>query len=152
LRRDAGIIVVVSATLDPARAVVTRPVHAFLVAATVPLFVGAALSDYAYTATYQVQWVNFSSWLIVGGLVFGGGALICGLFGLLRGNGRGGRLAISFLLLLAACVLGFINALIHARDAWASMPTGFILSLIVAVLACAATAASFSTLRSRVRP
>jgi hypothetical protein len=90
--------------------------------------------------------------LIVGGLVFGGGALICGLFGLLRGNGRGGRLAISFLLLLAACVLGFINALIHARDAWASMPTGFILSLIVAVLACAATAASFSTLRSRVRP
>jgi uncharacterized membrane protein len=152
LRRDEGIIVVVSTTLDPARAEVTRPVHAFLVAATVPLFVGSALSDYAYTATYQVQWVNFSSWLIVGGLVFGGGALIYGLVGLLRGDGRGGRLAISFFLLLAACVLGFINALIHARDAWASMPTGFVLSLIVAVLACAATAASFSTLRSRVRP
>lgn len=143
---------IVSATLDHARPVVTRPVHAFLIAATVPPFVGAALSDYAYTATYQVQWVNFSSWLIVGGLVFAGTALICALVGLLRGYGRGGRLAVSFFLVMAAFVLGFLNALIHARDAWASMPTGFILSLIVAVLACAATVASFSTLRSSVRP
>lgn len=139
-----------SATLDRARPGVMRPVQAFLIAATVPLFVGAALSDYAYTATFQVQWVNFSSWLIVGGLVFAGIALIGALVGLLRADGRG-RLAVSFLLLLAAFVLGFLNALIHARDAWASMPTGFILSLIVAVLACAATAVGFSTLRPSVR-
>lgn len=143
---------IVSATLDPARTEVMRPVQAFLVAATVPLFVGAALSDYAYTSTYQVQWVNFASWLIVGGLVFAGTALICALGGLLRGNGRSGRLAVSFILLLVAFVLGFLNALIHARDAWASMPTGFIFSLIVAVLACAATAVGFSTFRPSVRP
>lgn len=141
-----------SATLDPARTEVMRPAQAFLLAATVPLFVGAALSDYAYTLTYQVQWVNFSSWLIVGGLVFGTVALISALVSLLRRDRRGGRLAVSFFLLLAACVLGFINALIHARDAWASMPTGFILSLIVAVLACAATAVGFSTFRPSVRP
>ena len=141
-----------SATLDRARPGVMRPVQAFLVAATVPLFVGAALSDYAYTSTYQVQWVNFSSWLLVGGLVFAGTALIFALVGLLRGNGRGGRLAVSYFVLLAAFVLGFLNALIHARDAWASMPTGFILSVIVAVLACTATAVGFSTLRPSVRP
>lgn len=129
-----------------------RPVQAFLFAATVPLFVGAALSDYAYASTYQVQWVNFSSWLIIGGLVFAGAALTCALVGLRRGDGRGGRLAVSFYLLLAAFVIGFLNALIHARDAWASMPTGLILSVIVAVLTCAATAVGFSTLRSSVRP
>ena len=141
-----------SATVDHARSGMLRPMHAFLLAATVPLFLGTALSDYVYTSTYQVQWINFSSWLIVGGLVFGGGALACALFDLRRADRRGGRFAVSLLLLLAAWVLGFINAFIHARDAWASMPTGLVLSLIVAVLACAATALGFSTLRPRGTP
>lgn len=140
-----------STKIDQARQAV-RPLHAFLLAATVPLFLGAALSDFAYTSTYQVQWINFSSWLIVGGLVFGGAALVWALAGLLRSDRRGGRFVVSFLLMLVTWVLGFINALIHARDAWASMPTGLILSLVVAVLASAATAISFSTLRMRGTP
>ena len=138
-----------SATVDRSRPGMLRPVHAFLLAAAVPLFLGAALSDYAYTSTYQVQWINFSSWLIVGGLVFSGGALACALLGLRRADHRGGRFAVLLLLLLAAWVLGFINALIHARDAWASMPTGFVLSLVVAALASAATVVGFSAIRSR---
>ena len=49
-----------------------HPVHAVLLAGTVPLFLGAMLSDIAYSASYEIQWSNFASWLIVGGLVFGG--------------------------------------------------------------------------------
>jgi uncharacterized membrane protein len=32
-------------------------------------------------------------------------------------------------------VLGFVNALVHAKDAWATMPEGLYLSAIVALLA-----------------
>ena len=35
-----------------------------------PLFVGAALSDWAYKTSYHIQWMNFSSWLIIGAMVF----------------------------------------------------------------------------------
>jgi hypothetical protein len=52
-----------------------HPLHAILLAGTVPLFLGVLLSDIAYAASYEVQWKNFASWLIVGGLVFGGFAL-----------------------------------------------------------------------------
>lgn len=141
-----------SATADQARRGMLHPLHAFLLAATVPPFLGAVLSDYAYTSTYHVQWSNFSSWLIVGGLVFGGAALVCSLVDLRHVDRRGGRFAVSLLLILAICVLGFINALIHARDAWATMPTGLVLSVIVAVLACAATVVGFSTVRRRAAP
>ena len=94
------------ATADQARGGALHPVHAFLLAATVPLFLGAVLSDYAYTSTYHVQWSNFSSWLIVGGLVFGFAALACSLIDLRRDDRRGGRFAVSLVLILAVCVSG----------------------------------------------
>ena len=127
-----------------------RPVHplsAFLLAGTVPLFLGALLTDIAYSSTYEIQWKNFASWLIVGGLVFGGFALLWAFVDLLRG-GRGRRRLFAFLLLLALWILGFLDALVHARDAWASMPMALILSAVVAVLAIAAAALGFSTLRA----
>lgn len=133
--------------VDRTRQSALHPVHAFLLAAAVPLFLGAMLSDAAYASSYQVQWTNFASWLIAGGLVFGGFALVWAAVELLRADRRGGRL-IYFLLLLAAWVLGFINALVHAKDAWASMPAGLILSVIVVVLAMAATWIGFSGLRA----
>lgn len=122
-----------------------HPLHAVLLAGSIPLFLGAALSDYAYSTSYQIQWANFASWLIAGGLVFNGLALLCAIFGLLfRADRRRGVPLIYFLLLLVTWIVGFFNALIHARDAWAMMPTGFILSIIVTVLACAATWIGFS--------
>ena len=139
-----------SATADRGSAV--HPVHAFLLAATVPLFLGAVLSDYAYTSTYHVQWSNFSSWLIVGGLVFGFAALLCSLVDLRRPDRRRGRFTVSLVLILTICTMGVVNAFIHARDAWATMPTGLILSVIVTVLACAATVVAFSTVRRRAAP
>ncbi|HRO59868.1 MAG TPA: hypothetical protein PK177_12000 [Burkholderiaceae bacterium] len=120
-----------------------HPIHATLLAGTVPLFLGALLSDLAYWSSYQVEWANFASWLIAGGLVFSGLALLCALAGLFRSRG-GERRPIYFLLLVAVWILGFINALVHARDAWAAMPTGLVLSIIVTLLAIAATGVGLS--------
>ena len=53
-----------------------HPLHAFLLAGAVPLFLGALLSDITYARSYQIQWSNFASWLIAGALVFAGFAIV----------------------------------------------------------------------------
>ena len=55
--------------------------------------------------------------------------------------------AVYVLLMVATWVLGFVDALVHARDAWAIMPTAVVLSAIATVLACAATWVGLSRLR-----
>jgi uncharacterized membrane protein len=128
-----------------------HPLHAVLLAGTVPLFLGALLGDIAYAGSYEVQWKNFASWLIVGGLFFGGIALIWGIVELLRGR-RETRVMLYVLVLLVAWILGLIDALVHAADAWASMPQGLILSAIVAALAMLATGVRFARPHEPVRP
>jgi uncharacterized membrane protein len=125
-----------------------HPLHAFLLAGCVPLFLGALLADWAYSSTYEIQWTNFASWLLVGALVFAGFALLWALIDLLRADRSwAGRPLIYFLALLAAWIIGFINALVHAEDAWAKMPEALILSIIVAILALVAAWLAFSTWR-----
>ncbi|WP_456269660.1 hypothetical protein M1D97_05070 [Kushneria sp. AK178] len=121
-----------------------NPLHGVLLAGTFVLFLGATLSDYAYMASYEIQWATFASWLIAGALVCNGLAFVCGLLGLFGAADRR-RGLIYVVLLLVSFVLGFINALMHAMDAWAMMPTGFILSIIVTVLALIATWLGFNT-------
>jgi uncharacterized membrane protein len=119
-----------------------HPLHAVLLAGALPLFVGTGLSDLAYQRTYEPQWHAFSEWLLAGGLVLTGFALGCAVVGLIRTGGR--RRVLYFLVLLATFVLGFVDSLVHARDAWASMPTGLTLSIVVAVLAAFATWLGFA--------
>ena len=140
------------AAADGPRPGATHPAHAFFLAATVPPFLGVVMSDVAYRNSHEIQWSNFSSWLIAGGLVFGGIALACALAGWLRGEHRDPRAGLEVLLLLATWVLGLFNAFVHARDAWAVMPTGFVLSVIVGVLACAAAWLGFAGLRAGGAP
>lgn len=112
--------------------------HTILLAGSVPLFLGALLSDIAYYNTYQIQWNNFASWLLAGAEVLCGFALVFALVNLLRAKRKAGRPLTYFLVLLATWVLGLINAFEHAKDAWASMPTSLVLSIIVTVLILAA--------------
>ena len=126
-----------------------HPLHAVLLAAALPLFLGGLLSDIAYAKSYEIQWANFAAWLIAGAMVFTGLALLWSLVDLLRAPERRGRPLFYFLLLLAAFVLGLINSFQHARDAWATMPAGLVLSVIVFVLAVLATWAGFFSLRTR---
>lgn len=116
-----------------------HPIHGVLAAFAAPLFLGGLLSDIAYARTYEIQWANFAAWLIAGGMVFTGLALAWSLVEVVRGPGRRRRPLIVLLLLLAMFVLGLLNSFMHARDAWGSMPSGLIMSLILTALSAAAT-------------
>lgn len=124
------------------------PVHAILLAGTVPLFLGAMLADLAYYQTYQSQWSNFSAWLLAGAEVFCGLALLFGLVNLVRAEHKAGRPVLYFLLLLATWVLGLVNSFEHAKDAWAVMPAALVYSIITLVLALACAVVGLTNLRS----
>ena len=126
------------------------PLHALLLAGSVPLFIGGLLSDIAYYQTMQIQWANFAAWLIAGALLLSGLTLLFALGNLFGARFRGRRPAAYFLLLLLAWVLGLVNAFEHAKDAWAVMPAGLILSVIVSVLSLVAAWIGLSNLRSEV--
>jgi len=129
-----------------------HPANAFLVSATVTLSLGALLSDLTYAMSYQVQWSNFASWFIVAGLLFGSVGLVSALVGLRHADRRGARDLLFGLILVATWALGFINALIHAKDAWAVMPEGLILSALVFLLACLAAWLGLFKLRTGDAP
>ena len=132
-----------------------HPFHAAMLAGAAPLFVGALLADWAYARSYQVEWSNFASWLLIGAMVPATIALACAIAGWFARRGdhaaadarAGARRTLYVLVLAAAWVVGFFDALHHARDAWAIMPAAPILSLVAALLACVATWIGFSTLR-----
>lgn len=124
------------------------PLHATLLAGTFPLFLGALLSDIAYYKTYQIQWSNFAAWLIAGALLFCGLAGLFALVNLLRADRKAGRPTVYFLLLLVTWALGLVNAFEHAKDAWAVMPSGLVLSAVVTLLACVTTWVGLTNLRS----
>lgn len=126
-----------------------HPAHAMVLAFPVPLFLGALLSDWAYSSSYHAQWNNFASWLIAGALVFTGFALAWSLFESLRADRpRGGSSWLLAGLVAATFVLGCLNALVHAKDGWAVMPEGLILSIVVAALAIATLWVGLSSRRA----
>ena len=139
-------------SLEHTSAISVHSLHAVLIAGAKPLFLGALLSDIAYASSPQPQWANFASWLIVGGMVFTGLALLWSVIRLLAPAGRNGRPLLVFGLLAFTFVIGFVDALWHTRDAWAMMPGGLVLSILLAVTACAATWAAFSTTRREIAP
>jgi len=100
-------------------------------------FVGALVTDLAYRGSGgNLLWLNFSSWLIATGLLFGGIAAVVLIvelmvYPLLRRTTGWWQL----LLLAAAWVVEFVNALIHARDGWtAVVPAGLLLSIVGSLL------------------
>lgn len=142
-----------ASTVVPARSGSLHPFHAAMLAGAAPLFVGALLADWAYARSYQIEWSNFASWLLIGAMVLATIALACALAGRFGGRGdragagAGASRTLYVLVLAAAWIVGFFDALHHARDAWAIMPAAPILSLVAALLACIATWLGFSTLR-----
>ena len=116
-----------------------HPLHGMLLGAANAFLISGFLSDWTYAGSTEIQWKNFAGWLIIGGLVFTGLALLWTLVDLVRLRAAAPRLVV-FVLLLAAFVIGIVDELVHAKDAWASMPEALILSGVVAVLAIAASA------------
>lgn len=122
-----------------------HPLHAMLLAFPLVLFIAAVATDITYLRTAQIQWSNFSAWLIAGGLFFGSFVVVWALISTLPrpGRWRGGRLVYLGSLILM-WIFGFLNALLHSRDAWYSVTAaGIILSLITAILAAVAAWAGY---------
>ena len=127
------------AAVEHDHSIAIHPVHAAILAGAPPLFLGGLLSDYAYFNSAQIQWSNFAAWLIAGAMVFTGLALLLSVIDLIRIRQRRGRPVLYVLVLVSLFILGLINSFVHARDAWAVMPLGLALSVVVTLLAFAAT-------------
>ena len=135
------------ASLRAGAAAAEDAVHGILLAFPIALFTSALITDIAYLRTAQIQWSNFSSWLIAGALVGGGAVLAWSLIRLLfawRTPARRGR-AVYAAVVAVMWVLGLINAFKHSQDAWSSVGAfGVTLSVICTVLALAAGVIAFS--------
>ena len=119
-----------------------HPLHPMLVPFPMVCFIGALLTDLAYVASANIQWSNFSIWLITAGLVMGGLAAVTGMIDYLGDKRvRAARPATPHMIInLAVFVIEIFNAFVHSRDGWTSVvPTGLTLSIIsVALLAVSA--------------
>jgi uncharacterized membrane protein len=123
--------------IPPTAQIAKHPIHPMLVSVPIVCFIGALLTDITYYVTAEIMWADFSSWLLVVGVILGVLAAIAGLVDFL-GNRVIRSLTAAWLHLignLLVLVLSFFNALIHTRDAWTSVvPTGLILSVIVVLI------------------
>ena len=114
-----------------------HPIHLLLAPVPAVCFVATFVTDIVYWRTAAMLWADFSSWLVVVGVIFAVVTAIAGLIDLLRDRGlREYRAAwIHGLGNTAVLVLSFFNALIHTRDAYTSVvPSGLILSGLVVLL------------------
>ena len=113
-------------------AIARRPIYTIFLPVAVVCFVAALVTDIAYTQSGgTLEYENFSSWLIAGGLVFAGIAALL----LLIEAVRGALTWIPFALLIVVWVVEFINSLVHARDGWtAVVPVGLTLSIVSSLL------------------
>src|SRR3954451_7879211 len=97
-----------------------HPYSSLFLPVPIVCFVGALLTDIAYANSGgNLQWLNFSSWLLAAGLVFfaiAGLLMIIDLARLPQLRTRFGWSA--FGLLVIAAIVELINAFVHARDGW----------------------------------
>ena len=115
-----------------------NPLHAILLAFPGALYPSALLTDITYLKTAEIQWTNFSSWLIAGADFFAGLVLAWALIGMVVGRARHtkGRRTLYLIVVAAMFALGVLNAFQHARDGWHSVGTlGLALSVLCSILA-----------------
>ena len=129
----------------PIRQRLLHPLHAILLAFPIALFSSALASDIAYLNSAEIQWTNFSQWLLAGGCLMGGLTLLWAIFLLVRaGAAEDDRIvriqAVAYLLLLASMwTSGLLNSFLHSRDGWSSVgATGLSLSIFTTLTALAA--------------
>lgn len=98
-------------------------------------FVGTLIFDILYANTATILWIKAASWLVSIGLLF---AIIPQLinlyrvwFGKHRIRMRGDT--VNFWLNVVGIVAAIVNAFVHSRDAYATMPDGLWLSIVTVV-------------------
>jgi uncharacterized membrane protein len=113
-------------------AIAWHPIRSIFLPVPVVCFLGAVFTDLSYLRSGgNLLWVNFSTWLLAVGLLFGAIAIIV----LLIDAARGAAAWVAFGLLVVAWIVEFINSLVHARDGWTAVAgIGLALSIIGALL------------------
>ncbi|MGN6495973.1 MAG: DUF2231 domain-containing protein [Tsuneonella sp.] len=113
------------------------PIHAMFVPFPIVCFIGALVTDIAYSQTANIQYANFSAWLLAVGTLFAGIAAIFGFIDFFFGS-HGPRPTIGWIHMvgnLAIFVIALFNDFVHARDGWTSVvPAGLTLSVITVLL------------------
>jgi uncharacterized membrane protein len=99
-------------------------------------FVGALIFDAIYARSGEILWVKAAAWLIAIGLLF---AIIPRLINLVRvwfrrGRQRAAGEAAGFWMNLLAIAAAIVNAFVHSRDAYGTMPDGLWLSCLTVLL------------------
>ena len=116
-----------------------HPLHAMLVPIPITCFICTLVTDIAYAATANMQWANFSAWLLTAGLIIAFFAVIAGLIDFL-GDRRIRDLRAVWIHAIGnaiALIVEIFNIFIHSRDAYTSVvPTGLILSAIAVLILC----------------
>ncbi len=103
-------------------------------------FTGAVVTDLAYWGTADMIWADFSAWLLAFGMATGVLAAVVGLVDLARHRqvlpmSRAWPVVLGSVIALG---LGFLDNLVHSRDAWTSVvPGGLVLSVLTAIVALA---------------
>ncbi len=113
-----------------------HPIHPMLAPIPITCFVGALLTDFAYWRSADLQWANFSDWLVTFGLIGTVLAAIAGIIDFL-GDRRIPGLAPAWIHAIGnvmVLVLAIFNEFIHTRDAYGQMPGGLILSLLIVLI------------------
>ena len=114
-----------------------RPLFPILAAVPMVCFAGALVTDLIYARSPEMQWTNFSAWLITAGLVFGFFAAVIAIldFFLSWRSQHSSMANLHIVLTLAAYVIELFNIFVHSRDAYTSVvPTGLLLSAIAVAL------------------
>lgn len=115
------------------RPFVRHPVHAALAAVPAVCFPGALITDAMYAQSPDMQWANFSAWLLFAGVGFGVLAAIAAIVDHsdqphLRRQRPARVRAVGGIVVL---VLALLNNFVHSRDAWTSVvPDGLLLSAL----------------------
>ncbi|MCJ2134379.1 DUF2231 domain-containing protein [Methylobacterium sp. J-026] len=108
-----------------------------LVPIPIVCFLGTWVTDIAYWLTANMQWANFSAWLLSVGLIVSALAVLAGLVDFF-GDRRIRQLRTAWIHAAGNAValgLSIVNVFVHSRDAYTSVvPTGLLLSSAVVLI------------------
>ncbi len=124
-----------SPPISPRAVIAGIPIHAMIVPFPIACFAGAMMTDIVYARTAEIQWANFSAWLLAFGMATGSLAALFGLIDFVRWGPKpaiGWVHAIGNMVILA---IALVNNFVHARDGWTSVvPTGLTLSVVTVLM------------------
>ncbi|HEX6603588.1 MAG TPA: DUF2231 domain-containing protein [Sphingomicrobium sp.] len=118
-----------------------HPIYAMLLPVCVTCFVGVLLTDLTYLGSGgNLVWLDFSSWLLLAGLVFGVLAALVLIIDVARSAHMRSAAGWALLLLFfAGLLVELLSMFVHQRDGWTAVAgLGLVLSIVGALLVLAA--------------